>query len=102
MNNGMNEENGKFVVELAKTDKAVGFCFFKVSNFLSLCKVIAKVSLATVSDVDRAVAAAKDAFEYGEWGKMNARERGQLMYRYGMQNILYCCFYFCSVYSVLS
>ncbi|XP_070803916.1 mitochondrial 10-formyltetrahydrofolate dehydrogenase isoform X2 [Pituophis catenifer annectens] len=43
--------------------------------------VIAKVSLATVSDVDRAVAAAKDAFEYGEWGKMNARERGQLMYR---------------------
>ncbi|XP_070610937.1 mitochondrial 10-formyltetrahydrofolate dehydrogenase [Erythrolamprus reginae] len=43
--------------------------------------VIAKVSLATVSDVDRAVAAAKDAFEYGEWGKMNARDRGQLMYR---------------------
>ncbi|KAG8138233.1 putative 10-formyltetrahydrofolate dehydrogenase protein [Naja naja] len=48
---------------------------------LEIDYVIAKVSLATVSDVDRAVAAAKDAFEYGEWGKMNARERGQLMYR---------------------
>uniref|UniRef100_A0A8D2Q305 10-formyltetrahydrofolate dehydrogenase n=2 Tax=Varanus komodoensis TaxID=61221 RepID=A0A8D2Q305_VARKO len=43
--------------------------------------VIAKVSFATVSDVDKAVAAAKDAFEHGEWGKMNARERGRLLYR---------------------
>ncbi|XP_060101565.1 mitochondrial 10-formyltetrahydrofolate dehydrogenase [Heteronotia binoei] len=43
--------------------------------------VIAQVSLATVSDVDKAVAAAKDAFEHGEWGRMNARERGRLMYR---------------------
>uniref|UniRef100_A0A8D0DQ36 10-formyltetrahydrofolate dehydrogenase n=1 Tax=Salvator merianae TaxID=96440 RepID=A0A8D0DQ36_SALMN len=43
--------------------------------------VIAKVSLATVADVDKAVAAAKDAFEHGEWGRMNARERGRLMYR---------------------
>ncbi|KAL8222028.1 UNVERIFIED_CONTAM: Mitochondrial 10-formyltetrahydrofolate dehydrogenase [Gekko kuhli] len=43
--------------------------------------VIAQVSLATVSDVDKAVAAAKDAFEHGEWGKMNPRDRGRLMYR---------------------
>ncbi|XP_053110063.1 mitochondrial 10-formyltetrahydrofolate dehydrogenase [Hemicordylus capensis] len=43
--------------------------------------VIAKVSLATVSDVDKAVAAAKDAFDHGEWGRMNPRERGRLMYR---------------------
>ncbi|XP_062989479.1 mitochondrial 10-formyltetrahydrofolate dehydrogenase [Elgaria multicarinata webbii] len=43
--------------------------------------VIAKVSFATVSDVDKAVAAAKYAFEHGEWGKMNARERGRLLYR---------------------
>ena len=33
-------------------------------------------------DVDKAVAAAKDAFENGEWGRMNARDRGRLMYRY--------------------
>lgn len=42
---------------------------------------ICKVSYASLVDVDKAVAAAKDAFENGEWGRMNARERGRLMYR---------------------
>uniref|UniRef100_A0A452UWT1 formyltetrahydrofolate dehydrogenase n=1 Tax=Ursus maritimus TaxID=29073 RepID=A0A452UWT1_URSMA len=42
---------------------------------------ICKVSYASLADVDKAVAAAKDAFEKGEWGRMNARERGRLMYR---------------------
>ncbi|XP_056380869.1 cytosolic 10-formyltetrahydrofolate dehydrogenase isoform X2 [Hyla sarda] len=42
---------------------------------------ICKVSLAQVSDVDKAVDAAKEAFENGEWGKMNARDRGRLIYR---------------------
>ncbi|XP_010355607.1 mitochondrial 10-formyltetrahydrofolate dehydrogenase [Rhinopithecus roxellana] len=42
---------------------------------------ICKVSYASLADVDKAVAAAKDAFENGEWGIMNARERGRLMYR---------------------
>nr|KAF6451547.1 aldehyde dehydrogenase 1 family member L2 [Molossus molossus] len=43
---------------------------------------ICKVSYASLVDVDKAVAAAKDAFENGEWGRMNARERGRLMYKY--------------------
>ncbi|XP_004589642.2 mitochondrial 10-formyltetrahydrofolate dehydrogenase isoform X3 [Ochotona princeps] len=43
--------------------------------------VICKVSYASLVDVDKAVAAAKDAFENGEWGRMNARDRGRLMYR---------------------
>lgn len=43
--------------------------------------VICKVSEATVEDVNRAVEAAKAAFEEGEWGRMNARDRGQLMFR---------------------
>ncbi|PKU40714.1 mitochondrial 10-formyltetrahydrofolate dehydrogenase [Limosa lapponica baueri] len=43
--------------------------------------VIASVSSASLADVDKAVAAAKEAFENGEWGRMNARERGRLMYR---------------------
>ncbi|XP_066561352.1 mitochondrial 10-formyltetrahydrofolate dehydrogenase [Amia ocellicauda] len=43
--------------------------------------VICKVSYASVADVDRAVAAAKDAFETGPWGKMNARDRGRLLYK---------------------
>ncbi|XP_069499493.1 cytosolic 10-formyltetrahydrofolate dehydrogenase isoform X1 [Ambystoma mexicanum] len=42
---------------------------------------ICKVSLAQIADVDKAVAAAKDAFENGEWGKMNARDRGRLIYK---------------------
>ncbi|KAI6079904.1 Mitochondrial 10-formyltetrahydrofolate dehydrogenase [Aix galericulata] len=43
--------------------------------------IIASVSSASFADVDKAVAAAKEAFENGEWGRMNARERGRLMYR---------------------
>lgn len=42
---------------------------------------ICKVSLAQVSDIDKAVAAAKDAFENGLWGKISARDRGRLLYR---------------------
>eukprot|EP00061_Rhincodon_typus_P013120 g39291.t1 len=42
--------------------------------------VICEVSYSSVADVDRAVAAAKDAFENGQWGKMNARDRGRLLY----------------------
>ncbi|XP_075712760.1 mitochondrial 10-formyltetrahydrofolate dehydrogenase [Rhinoderma darwinii] len=43
--------------------------------------VLCKVSYCSVADVDKAVAAAKDAFEKGEWGKMNARDRGRILYR---------------------
>ncbi|XP_063783831.1 mitochondrial 10-formyltetrahydrofolate dehydrogenase [Pseudophryne corroboree] len=43
--------------------------------------VICKVSYCSVADVDKAVASAKDAFENGEWGKMNARDRGRMLYR---------------------
>uniref|UniRef100_A0A8C3G823 10-formyltetrahydrofolate dehydrogenase n=1 Tax=Cyclopterus lumpus TaxID=8103 RepID=A0A8C3G823_CYCLU len=43
--------------------------------------VICKVSYASVGDVDRAVAAAKEAFESGPWGRMNPRDRGSLLYK---------------------
>ncbi|KAL3853603.1 hypothetical protein ACJMK2_017137 [Sinanodonta woodiana] len=43
--------------------------------------VICSVAKATVDDVNRAVEAAKVAFEEGEWGKMNARDRGAILYR---------------------
>ncbi|XP_051976903.1 mitochondrial 10-formyltetrahydrofolate dehydrogenase-like [Xyrauchen texanus] len=43
--------------------------------------VICKVSYASVADVDRAVSAAKEAFNNGPWGKMNPRDRGRLLYR---------------------
>lgn len=44
-------------------------------------EVICKVSKGTRDDVDMAVNAAEKAFYEGEWGKMNARDRGVLMYR---------------------
>ncbi|XP_076023577.1 mitochondrial 10-formyltetrahydrofolate dehydrogenase-like [Genypterus blacodes] len=43
--------------------------------------VICNVSYASVGDVDRAVAAAKEAFDNGPWGRMNPRDRGSLLYK---------------------
>ncbi|XP_044002315.1 cytosolic 10-formyltetrahydrofolate dehydrogenase isoform X2 [Aphidius gifuensis] len=43
--------------------------------------VICHVECATVEDVDKAVKAAKKAFEDGEWSKISARERGNLLYK---------------------
>lgn len=44
-------------------------------------QVICKVSYASVGDVDRAVVAAKEAFDNGPWGRMNPRDRGSLLYK---------------------
>ncbi|XP_077449987.1 mitochondrial 10-formyltetrahydrofolate dehydrogenase isoform X2 [Stigmatopora argus] len=43
--------------------------------------VICKVPYASVADVDHAVAAAKEAFYHGPWGRMNPRDRGTLLYK---------------------
>lgn len=43
--------------------------------------VICQVQRASETDVNKAVQAAKAAFESGEWRKMSARERGLIMYR---------------------
>jgi aldehyde dehydrogenase (NAD+) len=42
---------------------------------------ICTVAAAGAVDVDHAVRAARRAFESGPWGKMNASERGKLLYR---------------------
>jgi aldehyde dehydrogenase (NAD+) len=44
-------------------------------------EVIAQVAEGSQEDVDRAVKAARKAFETGPWRKMNARERGRCLYR---------------------
>lgn len=44
-------------------------------------QVLANVAAGDKEDVDRAVAAAKKAFESGPWSKMSARDRGKLMFR---------------------
>ncbi|XP_048482289.1 cytosolic 10-formyltetrahydrofolate dehydrogenase isoform X1 [Plutella xylostella] len=42
---------------------------------------ICKVQSASAKDVDKAVKAAKKAFDQGEWSKISARERGQLLFK---------------------
>jgi acyl-CoA reductase-like NAD-dependent aldehyde dehydrogenase len=42
---------------------------------------LAEVAEAKEADVDRAVRAARRAFESGDWQRMAARERGRLLYR---------------------
>jgi aldehyde dehydrogenase (NAD+) len=44
-------------------------------------QVIAQVAEADKADVDRAVAAARRAFETGPWPRMSATERGRLLYK---------------------
>src|SRR5262245_13867216 len=44
-------------------------------------EVIAKVSAATATDVDRAVQAARKALESGPWKKMDAADRGRLLFK---------------------
>uniref|UniRef100_A0A671T2B5 Mitochondrial 10-formyltetrahydrofolate dehydrogenase-like n=1 Tax=Sinocyclocheilus anshuiensis TaxID=1608454 RepID=A0A671T2B5_9TELE len=61
-------EDGKTYNTVNPTDGCVVF------------QVICKVSYASVADVDRAVSAAKEAFDNGPWGKMNPRDRGRLLY----------------------
>jgi aldehyde dehydrogenase (NAD+) len=44
-------------------------------------EVIAQVAEGDVADVDLAVKAARDAFDNGPWPRLDARERGRLMFR---------------------
>ncbi len=44
-------------------------------------QVIARVAEGDAADIDLAVQAARHAFDSGPWSRLNARERGRLMYR---------------------
>src|SRR5882724_5772914 len=44
-------------------------------------EVIANVAEGDKADVDKAAKAARKAFEKGPWKKMNARERGRILYK---------------------
>ena len=43
--------------------------------------VIAQVAEGDAADIDAAVKAARKAFEQGPWSKMDARDRGRLLYK---------------------
>ncbi|XP_041971811.1 cytosolic 10-formyltetrahydrofolate dehydrogenase [Aricia agestis] len=61
----VNSDSGKMLTIVNPTDESV----------------ICKVQSASPSDVDKAVKAAKKAFEHGEWSKISARERGQMLFK---------------------
>lgn len=42
---------------------------------------VQKVQCASPKDVDKAVQAAKKAYEEGEWSKISSRDRGALLYK---------------------
>jgi aldehyde dehydrogenase (NAD+) len=44
-------------------------------------EVVAKVSAGTAKDIDKAVKAARKALESGPWAKMDAAERGRLLFK---------------------
>ena len=44
--------------------------------------VIGQVPQASVADVDRAVVAAREAFDEGPWPRMSPRERGDVLLRF--------------------
>ena len=44
-------------------------------------EVLARVPDANAADVDRAVAAARAAFDSGPWGQTTAQERGRVLFR---------------------
>ncbi len=44
-------------------------------------EVIAEVAEGDAADVDRAAKAARKAFDSGEWSRMDARDRGRVLYR---------------------
>ena len=79
---------GKLPVEVRQTrllingvwqDSASGKTFDTLNPATG--EVIAKVAEGDKPDVDKAVAAARRAFEQGPWRKMSARERGRLLYK---------------------
>ena len=44
-------------------------------------EIIAQVASANAEDVDRAVKAARAAFDSGPWGQTNAAERGRILFK---------------------
>lgn len=90
-NVGENNKGRSPSITEADLIRAEGHTFFTVEVChpcpVSVLQAICDVSLAQISDVDRAVSAAKQAFEEGEWGRMNPRDRGRLIYKSVHKNI---------------
>src|SRR5437870_5787495 len=69
----------KLLIDGKWVDSASGKTFETINPATG--EVITRVAQGDKADVDAAVKAARTAFESGPWRKMNARERGRLLYR---------------------
>src|SRR5258708_7724129 len=70
----------KMLIDGEWVDSASGRTFETINPATG--EVITRVAEGGKADVDRAVKAARNAFECGPWKKMNARERGRLLYKF--------------------
>ncbi|MCE2502988.1 MAG: aldehyde dehydrogenase family protein [Chlorobi bacterium] len=70
---------GKMLIDGEWVDAADGRTFNAI--YPGTGKAIAKVAFAGNEDVDRAVTAARAAFEVGDYAKMNGADRGKLLWR---------------------
>ncbi len=70
---------GKMLIDGEWVDAASGETFESV--YPGTGEVIARVAAAGREDVDRAVAAARRAFDGGDYRKMNGADRGRLLWR---------------------
>ena len=69
----------KMLIDGKWVDSASGKTFETINPATG--EVIARVAEGDKADIDKAVKAARKAFDKGPWRKMNARERGRLMYK---------------------
>jgi aldehyde dehydrogenase (NAD+) len=69
----------KMLIDGKWVDSTSGRTFETINP--STGEVIAHVAEGEKPDVDKAVKAARKAFEKGPWRKMNARERGRILYK---------------------
>src|SRR5690606_19094949 len=72
-------EDVKLFIGNQFVDAQSGATFENVNPFTN--EVINRVAEGREEDIARAVAAAKDAFENGPWGKMKLSERLKYLYR---------------------
>jgi len=78
-----NKMNLEFPTQLFINGKFVDATSGKVLKSINPTteEIICEVQAASAQDVDKAVRCAYDAFYNGEWGKMNARDRGTLLFK---------------------
>jgi aldehyde dehydrogenase (NAD+) len=69
----------KLLIDGQWRDSASGKTFETVNPATE--EVIAKVAEGDAADIDLAVKAARKAFDTGPWRKLDARDRGRLMYK---------------------